>query len=149
MMMSSLVAGLAAAAATATSSGAPPAVSAVGHARAFLQALAADPAAASALATPDAMIVVFDTGAPLSLFIDKIRPTMPWWTSCQVQSLALAATADGLKTAGEASLPWQKGGRLDHVTAACSCMTPGGQRTIRVGVTMKDDRVAMLSLGRS
>jgi hypothetical protein len=93
-------------------------VSAVGHARAFLQALAADPAAASALATPDAMIVVFDTGAPLSLFIDKIRPTMPWWSSCQVQTVAPAATADGPKTAGEVSLPWLKGGSLDHVTAA-------------------------------
>ena len=140
--------GLAAAAATATSSGAPPAVSAVGNARAVLEALAADPAAASALATPDAMIVVFDTGAPLSLFIDKIRPTMPWWSSCRVQTVAPAATAEGTKTASEASLPWLKGGRLDYVTAAYGCMTPGGQRTIRVGVTMKDDRVAMLSLGR-
>jgi hypothetical protein len=148
MMMSSLIAGLTAAAATATSSGAPPPVSAVGNARAFLEALAADPAAASALATPAAMIVVFDTGAPLSLFIDTVRPTMPWWSSCRVQTVAPAATAEGTRTAGEASLPWLKGGRLDDVTAAYSCMTPGGQRTIRVGVTMKDDRVAMLSLGR-
>ena len=142
------MAGLTAAAATASFSGAPTPVSGVGNARAFLEALAADPAAASALATPDAMIVVFDTGAPLSLFIDKIRPTMPWWSSCRVQTVAPAATAEGTRTAGEASLPWLKGGRLDHVTGGYACMTPAGQRTIRVGVTMKDGRAAMLSLDR-
>jgi hypothetical protein len=148
MIMSSLIAGLTAAAAMITQSEAPSPVAAIGNARAFLEALAAEPAAASALATPDAMIVVFDTGAPLSMFIHKIRATMPWWSSCRVETLALAPTADETNTAGEAALPWLKGGRLDRVTAAYACMTPAGERTIKVGVTMKDERVAMLSLDR-
>lgn len=121
-------------------------VDAQARARQFLEAFAANPAAAKQFATEDATIIVGDIGGPYGDYVKIIQSAGSWMKTCRVASLAErpGPSADELKDAP----PRYRGGKLSLIEGAYACARPDGTKfDYKFDVILKDDRVLQLALG--
>ena len=110
-------------------------------ARGFLEAFAADPAAAKKLATKDAVIVFGDIGGSYDDYVNVIRSAGSWLKTCQVTSVSgkPAPTAEALKDAE----PRHQGGKISVLDSVYSCIRPDGTKgNVEVRVVLKDAKVS-------
>jgi hypothetical protein len=121
-------------------------VDAQATARVFLEAFAADPAAAKRFATRDANIVFGDIGGPYDDYVRVLQSAGAWMKTCRVVSLheKPGPPTDELKDAP----PRYHGAKISIVDGTYNCTRPNGSKgDVEFTVILKNDQVAELYVG--
>lgn len=146
--MASALSIFAAVAALATAPAAKPVVQdPVNVARSFLEAFARDPQSSGKLATPDALLVLVDTGGSFRDALKIMGNTSPVPGTCKLQAVERNAAPSATELRTYPAPSFRQAGHFAAVQGFYLCREPDGTTTrVDVAIILKDGLMALLSL---